>query len=78
MSASQSTPYPLRMPEDLREQVAALAKAHNHSLNTELVLLLRQATAAQPAEPSTQIDMDALAESLANLLVDKLSLKKLD
>jgi hypothetical protein len=43
MSISQSTPFPLRMPDELREQIHALAKANNRSLNTEIVLLLQQA-----------------------------------
>ena len=72
MSTSQSMPYPLRMSEELRKQINALAKANNRSLNTEIVLLLRQALDARASNTAEAIDIDALAEALAERLAAKL------
>ena len=65
-------PYPLRMPEELREQISALAKANNHSLNTEIILLLQQAIGAHIAGAAAAVDVDALAEALAPKLAARL------
>lgn len=72
MSTSQSTPYPLRMPDDLREQITALAKENNRSLNTEIVMLLQQALQRGTSKAAPILDVDALAEALASKLAAKL------
>lgn len=72
MSSSQSAPYPLRMPDELRERIAALAKENNRSLNTEIVLLLQQAINAGTSRAAPILDMDILAEALAAKLAAKL------
>lgn len=78
MSISQSTPFPLRMPEELREQISALAKANNRSLNTEIVLLLQQALGGHPtktASPATVAqgtEVKTLAEEIAEIVAAKL------
>lgn len=72
MSASQSAPFPLRMPEDLREEIAALAKANNHSLNTQIVLLLQMAIHSGTSKAAPLLDVDVLAEALATKLAAKL------
>ena len=74
MSASQSTPFPLRMPEDLREQITALARENNHSLNTEIVLLLQQALNSGTSKAMPRLDVDTLAEVLAVKLAAKLNI----
>jgi hypothetical protein len=71
MSESQAKPYPLRMPPTLREHIDARAKAHNRSLNTEIVLLLQQALEGSVAA-GPGIDVDVLAEALAAKLAIKL------
>jgi hypothetical protein len=78
MSISQSTPFPLRMPEELREQIQALAKANNRSLNTEIVLLLQQALGGHATKTaSLAIDVQGaevktLAEEIAEIVAAKL------
>jgi plasmid stability protein len=37
----QITPYPLRMPDDLREKLEASAKEHKRSLNAEIITILQ-------------------------------------
>lgn len=75
MSSLQLKPYPLRMSEELREQITALAKASNRSMNTEIVLLLQEAlqerSGAVSAITASGIDIDALAEALAAKLEAK-------
>lgn len=78
MSISQSTPFPLRMPDELREQIRALAKANNRSLNTEIVLLLQhaldehvtKAASLAPAIPSHEVR--TFAEEVAAIVVARL------
>ena len=82
-------PYPFRMPEELRAQVNALAKANSRSVNTELVLLLHEALARRnegstdqaigatagsvpAAAGAVQIDVDHLADAIAERLAAKL------
>ena len=78
MSVAQSTPFPLRMPEELRRQIADLAKSNNRSMNTEIVLLLQQAFETGSGRVGTASDVDALAEALAAKLVAKLSIHPRD
>lgn len=78
MSISQSTPFPLRMPDELREQIHALAKANNRSLNTEIVLLLQQALdghltkTASLATAAQGTEVKNLAEEIAEIVAAKL------
>lgn len=50
----QNTPYGLRMPDDLRQRVKALAKREGRSMNGQIVQVLKSAvdtaekTASQP------------------------------
>lgn len=43
MTSKTKTPYPLRLPADLREWAEQQAKANDRSLHAELVRLVRQA-----------------------------------
>lgn len=70
--SSQPIPYPLRMPDELREQINTLAKVNNRSLNTEIVLLLQQAVDARTSGTAAGVDVDALAEALAPKLAARL------
>lgn len=76
MSDSQPMPYSFRMPDDLRAQVNALARANSRSLNAELVLLLHEAvtqrTSAAPTTSAPVVDVEALADALAPRLAAKL------
>lgn len=46
MTSKTRTPYPLRLPADLREWAEQQAKANDRSLHAELVRLVRQAKEA--------------------------------
>ena len=39
-SPPQATPFPLRMPPELRERLEALAKTHGRSANSEIVAMI--------------------------------------
>ena len=39
-SPPQATPFPLRMPPELREQLEALAKKNGRSVNSEIVAMI--------------------------------------
>ena len=67
-------PYPLRLPEELRAQVKAVAIANNRSVNTELVLLVQEGlnnrrgavvTTNYDSLLASSIDIAALAAALA-------------
>jgi plasmid stability protein len=68
MTSPQSTPYPLRMPEELRERLADRAKANGRSLNAEIVAILQHAVDS----PSGAPDLDAFADQLAEKLAVRL------
>lgn len=42
MTEKQPPSYPLRMPQELREQLTAVAKANNRSMNAEIVARLEE------------------------------------
>jgi hypothetical protein len=69
MSSPQPTPYPLRMPEELRARLEDLAKSNRRSLQAEIVALLEEAL---DARSSGKGDVDALAENIAERVVAKL------
>lgn len=41
MTEKQSPSYPLRMPQELREQLAEVAKANGRSMNAEIIAMLQ-------------------------------------
>lgn len=44
MTQKQATPYPLRMPPELRAEIESLAKEHGRSLNAEIIAILSEST----------------------------------
>lgn len=64
--------YVLRMPDGMRDRITELAKANGRSMNAEIVLILQQALDARAANVGDSIDVDALAEALAERLAAKL------
>jgi hypothetical protein len=40
-------PYPLRLPEDLYEAIAAIAEAEVRPVNSQIIVMLREAVARQ-------------------------------
>lgn len=61
MSASRALPkFMIRLPEGMREQLAAAAKANRRSMNAELIIHLEAGLASQ-ATPSTPAPTAPLA-----------------
>lgn len=76
MSSSQM-PYPVRMPEQLRERLNERAKLHNRSLHAEIVGILQRAVDADPEVPAVPgLNVDALADTIADRVAAKLIEKR--
>jgi hypothetical protein len=69
MSSQQPTPYPLRMPEELRARLEDIARNNRRSLQAEIIALLEEALSARS---SGKGDVDALAENIAERVAAKL------
>lgn len=72
--SSQPIPYPLRMPEELRDRLAENARVHGRSLNAEILWILQDAVEARQQLPG-HLDVDALAEAIADRISTKLAEK---
>ncbi|MGJ9420735.1 Arc family DNA-binding protein [Massilia sp. CMS3.1] len=69
----QADKYVLRLPDGMRDKIAELAKTNNRSRNAEMVLMLQQAIDARAARAAPAgIDVDALAEAIADRVATKL------
>jgi len=64
--------YVLRMPDGMRDKLAALAKANNRSMNAEIVGLLQQGMDAQIQGASPGIDIETLADAIADRVAARL------
>jgi hypothetical protein len=72
--SSQPTPYPLRMPEELRDRLTELSRASGRSLNAEIIGILQDAVGTAPtATGMLSVDVDTLAEAIASKLAKKLN-----
>jgi plasmid stability protein len=71
MSSEQTKPYPLRMPDELREALSELAAASGRSLNAEILARLQASMTAQAGPP----DLDAFADQLAEKLAARMKRK---
>jgi ABC-type nitrate/sulfonate/bicarbonate transport system permease component len=69
--SSQPVPYPLRMPEELRDRLTELSRASGRSLNAEIIGILQGAVAGSPLG-TTGIDIDSLAEAIADRVAARL------
>lgn len=61
---SQRTPFPLRMPDDVRERIEELSRANGRSVNAEIVSILSAAmgdTTGLAALPVEVLLMEAAA-----------------
>lgn len=67
--SSSPVPYPLRMPEELRERLKEQARVHNHSLHAEIISILQSAT----GNPSIAVPLDV--DALANAIADRVAVK---
>lgn len=59
------------MPDELRDQLSERARAGNRSLNAEIIAILQDALSRVDAGPS-QLDVEAMAELIANKVVDRI------
>lgn len=69
--SSQPIPYPLRMPDELRDQLSERARASGRSLNAEIIGILQDAVSSRP-QVLAELDVDALADAIADRVAAKL------
>ena len=69
--SSQPVPYPLRMPEELRDLLTERSRAHGRSLNAEIIGILQNAVADQP-QTLVGTDLNALADAIADRVASRL------
>lgn len=69
--SSQPIPYPLRMPEELRDRLTERSRASGRSLNAEIIGILQDAVSGQPLGPAG-FNVDTLAEAIADRVAAKL------
>lgn len=72
MSSPQPIPFPLRIPDELRQPLAERARLHNRSLNAEILGILQRAVDEQGLS-GNGIDVERLADHLADRLVNSLA-----
>lgn len=64
--SNQTIPYPLRMPEELRDQLTVRARANGRSLNAEILGILQEAVGGVGHPLAGGLDVDALADAIAD------------
>lgn len=69
--SSQPVPYPLRMPDELRDQLTESARVHGRSLNAEILWILQEAV-GERRQPVANMDVDGLAEAIAERVAARL------
>lgn len=69
--SSQPIPYPLRMPDELRDLLTERARASGRSLNAEIIGILQDAVSGSQ-QALAGLDVDALADAVADRVAAKL------
>lgn len=69
--SSQPIPYPLRMPDELRDLLAERARASGRSLNAEIIGILQDAVSGG-RQPPVGLDVATLADAIAERVAAKL------
>lgn len=69
--SSQPAPYPLRMPDELRDVLTERARVHGRSLNAEIIGILHDAV-SDPAQSLPGLDVNVLADLIADRVAEKL------
>ena len=71
--SSPQIPYPLRMPQQLRERLNEQAKLRNRSLHAEIVDILQRAVVDGPQVPEIAgLNVEALAATIADRVAARL------
>lgn len=70
--SSQPIPYPIRMPEELRDSLAERARRGGRSLHAEIIGILQEAVHGR-TDPRNEADVDVLAEAIAERVAAKLT-----
>jgi len=63
-SKQQKPPYPLRMPDDLKDQLKSAADHNHRSLNAEIVARLQESFEKPATRPMQDSDLDVLLDLL--------------
>lgn len=69
--SSQPIPYPLRMPDELRDLLTERARTGGRSLHAEIIGIL-QSVVGERQQDQVGVDVDVLAESIATKVAAKL------
>lgn len=69
--SSQPVPYPLRMPEELRDLLTERSRIHGRSLNAEIIDILQGVVGDRQQLPAA-VDVDALADAIADRVAARL------
>lgn len=69
--SNQPIPYPLRMPEELRDLLAERARTGGRSLHAEIIGILQDAV-GESKQDQVGLDVEVLAESIATKVAAKL------
>lgn len=69
--SSQPIPYPLRMPDELRDQLTERARANGRSLNAEIIGILQDVVSGKQ-QGQAGFDIDVLANTIAERVAARL------
>ena len=69
--STQPIPYPLRMPDELRDLLTERSRSHGRSLNAEIIGILQNAVGDQ-SQTLGKFDVDTLADAIAERVAAKL------
>lgn len=68
--SNQPVPYPIRMPDELRDVLAERARMAGRSLHAEIISILQAAADDRPTTPG--IDINAIADAVAARVIAEL------
>lgn len=69
--SSQPIPYPLRMPDELRDQLTERARANGRSLNAEIIGILQDVVSGKQ-QGQAGFDIDVLTNTIAERVAARL------
>ena len=69
--SNQPTPYPIRVPDELRDQLVERSRNSGRSLHAEIIGILQEAVGKEQ-QASASLDIDALADTIADRVAARL------